>query len=352
MIAIVSRTEGVGSGAEIMLQHFLENWPDRYSFLIITARGSSIARSAGEMGYDVYELDFVAGKVWPNVKTLEILMHQIKTVRIVHAWASKSVEIAWYLSRRMRVPLTMSMHDHPQAKYLSPRKHRLMKWISNCSIGTVAVSKAVENACRQYGYHAQLTTIYNGLPPSTVSRKLEANSRVRIGFLGMNAPGKGFELIAEWIRKSSGLPDVEWLCFGDPCDSYQAITKMLISEGHKGLYFAGRRSAPDIFSTIDVLVHASTMFDSFPTVLLEAACAGVPSVASSSGGAPEIVVEGSTGFLFDCLFPEEGYKKLDFLISNENARKKFGRNARQRFTENFTIDKMLKGYSAFWSLNT
>src|SRR2546422_2908287 len=44
----------------------------------------------------------------------------------------------------------------------------------------------------------------------------------------------------------------------------------------------------------------TTLFRSpFPTVLLEAAAAGVPVVASALGGAGEIVVQGETGLLFD-----------------------------------------------------
>jgi glycosyltransferase involved in cell wall biosynthesis len=61
-------------------------------------------------------------------------------------------------------------------------------------------------------------------------------------------------------------------------------------------------------------VLPSVLPDSFPTVILEAMAAAKPVVATRSGGASEMVVEGKTGFLIPIGEVKKGAKALDQLI--------------------------------------
>ena len=47
------------------------------------------------------------------------------------------------------------------------------------------------------------------------------------------------------------------------------------------------------------LVFPSRWYEPFGMVLLEAAAAGVPAIASRIAGVPELVIENKTGLLFD-----------------------------------------------------
>jgi len=96
-------------------------------------------------------------------------------------------------------------------------------------------------------------------------------------------------------------------------------------------------------------VHPSLIFDSLPTVLLEAARAGLPVVASDLGGAREIVEQGVTGWLFEPGGPEQGFAHLQALLADEGARQGMGAAARQRFLRAFTIERMIDDYRALWS---
>src|SRR2546422_11606114 len=93
----------------------------------------------------------------------------------------------------------------------------------------------------------------------------------------------------------------------------------------------------------------TTLFRSpFPTVLLEAAAAGVPVVASALGGAGEIVVQGETGLLFDPATPEVGLAHLRRLVADPGARARLGAAARARFERLFRAERMAEGYATFW----
>jgi len=81
---------------------------------------------------------------------------------------------------------------------------------------------------------------------------------------------------------------------------------------------------------------------------LEAAEAGVPVVASSLGGAGEIVVHGETGFLFDPAAPDVGLAHLRRLAADPGLRAQLGAAARMRFERLFRTERMVEAYAGFW----
>ena len=107
--------------------------------------------------------------------------------------------------------------------------------------------------------------------------------------------------------------------------------------------FRGQQDPETIFSEIDILVHPSTTFDSLPTALIEAARAGIPCIASLSGGACEIVDNGGSGIIFDPKNVFQGLEKLELLLGLQ-LRDQMGRAARQVFEERFQTERMAEEY--------
>lgn len=87
----------------------------------------------------------------------------------------------------------------------------------------------------------------------------------------------------------------------------------------------------------------STTFDSLPTALIEAARAGIPCVASSAGGAAEIVEDCISGFVFDPKCPVDGLERLKRLL-DPDLRKEMGSTARIFFKERFALERMVEEY--------
>ena len=71
------------------------------------------------------------------------------------------------------------------------------------------------------------------------------------------------------------------------------------------------------------------MDESFGLTAVEAAFFEVPVVATRRGGLPEIVIEGSTGFLVNSESPRELADRLLELISNGQVRRTMGTAARK-----------------------
>ena len=160
---------------------------------------------------------------------------------------------------------------------------------------------------------------------------------------------KGFYVISQWVAKTA-QHDVEWRFYGDITPCWRAEADDLASSLHDKVKFCGNVSPEIIFSEIDILVHASVEFETFGMVLVEAARAGIPSVASAMGAGGEIVVDGSTGYLFDPLGdPSAGLESLIRLIQDRGLRSEMGTKARKRYETTFTADIMARSYASFWN---
>lgn len=347
-VGIISRTEGAGSGAEMVLNYLLEGWSDTNSLVIITAKDSSVAQTAKRRGFRVVELCFVPYKILPNLREIENKLKELKGLSAIHAWAAKSFEISRYIAWRLHLPMTCTIHDHPQAGFYTQKKHWLLKTIAGLSRKVVAVSHAVKKECIDAGYTRSITVIQNGLPP--LEQKIVksfTDEPVTVGFLGMGSNLKGFEIVADWIRSTTDK-NVHWMLFGTVCEEYVPLIKQLEHEGHTHYSLAGRQEPAHIFPQIDVLVHASTSFDTYPTVLLEAARAGVAVIASMKGGSVEIVEQGKTGYLFDPATPAQGLAYLMELKGNSVLLETLSAQSLKRYEERFRIERMVNDYQMFW----
>jgi len=352
MIVIVSRTEGSGSGAEIVLNHLLESWPDKTNLCIVTAKSSSVAVMAKTSGFTCHELQFVPERIWPNWRELERVVPLLRTATSIHAWNSKSFEISWYLAKRTGLSLTCTMHDHPDAQFYTKKKRWLMKQIANSCYKIACVSAALRNECSQFGYRKQMDVIHNGLPDLPFYLKPSAPlTKFRIGFLGMGSNVKGFELVAEWIKQTRSEPAIEWHLYGELHSDYTAYVEELNNLPAKNFWLQGRQPQEKIFSEIDLILSPSTQFDAFPTVLLEASKYGLPAIAADYGGAVEIIEEGKTGFLFTASDREKPVQCIRLLKSDPQLYKTISENTRERFNKRFGIHNMIQQYQSFWNLN-
>jgi L-malate glycosyltransferase len=110
--------------------------------------------------------------------------------------------------------------------------------------------------------------------------------------------------------------------------------------------FVPNERVPEIMQTFDVLVHPSTVSESFGVVLLEAQACGVPVVATRVGGVPEVCVDQKTGFLVPPGDPEALAEKIITLAKDSELRKQMGMEARKFVLENYqwqdNVEKMLR----------
>lgn len=103
------------------------------------------------------------------------------------------------------------------------------------------------------------------------------------------------------------------------------------------------------YELADVVVVPSVIFDTFPTVNLEAMAAGKPVVATCFGGSPEIVIDGETGFIVNPFETATLAERLGRLLEDRDLSREMGRRGRARIGERFALDKQVERMLAIYA---
>jgi len=354
-VVVLSVTHEPAFGAERVLATLLQGLPDEFSTQCLLLRPDASALARWTAAASIRSKSWGARReaIWYNLLASFRAARELRAERvgIVHAWGVRAFEPSVLLAGLLGARVTGTLHDHPRATFLSSSRQLLLRALAPRLRPLVCVSQALAAACRDTGLDSDLMVIRNGLPElsSTVSQRepLRGASSVRVGFFGLYARWKGFETVRPWIEQTG--PEIEWHLYGDAAPEIRASCAQLQAKRLPNVVFHGWVDDAGTMDGIDVLLHASIDFDPYPTVLLEAARAGIPAVASNVGGASEIVVDGVTGFLFKAGDPA-GLVHLRRLASNSALRTTMGAAARRRFEMEFGVRQMVESHLNLWQL--
>src|SRR5207247_8999368 len=108
------------------------------------------------------------------------------------------------------------------------------------------------------------------------------------------------------------------------------------------LVFTGfRLDVPELLSEVTVSVLPCVSSEGLSNTLLESMAAGVPVVATTVGGNPEVVQDGRTGLLVPPRDPHALANAIGRLLQDPDLASRCGRAGRQRVAEHFSIDQMV-----------
>ncbi|MEC8948654.1 MAG: glycosyltransferase, partial [Candidatus Thermoplasmatota archaeon] len=94
------------------------------------------------------------------------------------------------------------------------------------------------------------------------------------------------------------------------------------------------------FAVAKVLALPSE-YEAFGIVLLEAAAAGLPAVATRVGGVPEAIIEGETGLLVEYGDATPLAAALGRLLDDPAGAREMGRKGRERARDEFDWDSIV-----------
>lgn len=101
-----------------------------------------------------------------------------------------------------------------------------------------------------------------------------------------------------------------------------------------------RRDIGRILSITDIFVLTS-LWEGFPVSVLEAASAGIPVVATDTGGIKEVIEDGRTGYLVSRRNINAMGARLGFLLRDRDARINMGQMTKARLDGEFKIENMV-----------
>lgn len=197
----------------------------------------------------------------------------------------------------------------------------------------------------------KLITIHNGidianlqfLPISVARQRLNLLPRNQIiGTIAYLYPNKGIRFfIAAAARILKQYPATQFVVLGtgeQQKNLQKFIEKLQISKKFFLLNPSGFSPA-SYLSAFDIFVLPS-LKEGFPYTILEAMAAGKPIVASSVGGIPEMLTDGTEGLLVKPGNDETLVQSLSRLIRDPGLAKKMGQQAQKKILH-FTLRKMI-----------
>ena len=169
-------------------------------------------------------------------------------------------------------------------------------------------------------------------------------NRYTIGCVGRIAPEKGqreFVMAASMILRA--IPTCRFLVYGAPLfgDENARHYHDEVRSSAEGLPIEFAGWTTDIsaaLSNLDLLLAPSASHDATPRVILEAFAAGVPVIAFRSGGIPELIDDGRTGFLAASV-PEMAGLAVELLTHCPERLLAISEAARAAWRADFTLDR-------------
>lgn len=156
-----------------------------------------------------------------------------------------------------------------------------------------------------------------------------------VGFVGRLTRDKGIsELVSAFVSLAD--PELRLLLVGDyePGDPLPVQTRQTI-ETSAQIIKTGFVADPAPYYHLMTVVALPTYREGFPSVVLQAAAAGKPVLATVATGAVDAVVDGVTGILVPLRQAEALAKALHTLLRDRPLMERLGRNARDRVLRDF-----------------
>ena len=182
----------------------------------------------------------------------------------------------------------------------------------------------------------------------------------RVGFIGRVVPIKDVKCFIKACRLCADqVPNVEFHVLGpteeDPAyfEECQTMVQMLGME--QLITFHGQVDVTQHFPRLDVSVLTSVS-EGQPLIILEAACAGVPTVATDVGSCSELLLGrtaedralGPSGVVTNIGRPAETGNALVMLLSDEPMRQRMIQSGLERVDRYYRQEKVIADYAAIY----
>lgn len=328
--------------------------------------GSAIAGAAAAAGHEVVT-HRIGGDL--DISAITFLAHTVRRLKpdLLHAHSRRGADYFGGMAAALAgVPAVLTRRvDKPATPVVSNLKYRAYDRV-------VAISDAVRRQLASQGVPAaKLRTIYSAIDADacqpTWSREqllaefgLEESQKV-VAVVAQLIARKGHNvLLAAWPYVLDQCPDAHLLVFGagrlqpdlqrrlDETKQQRDRGVILTPEQRRTVTFAGFR--PDLrefLGRVDLLVHPARQ-EGLGVSLLEAQAAGVPVVASISGGMPEAVARNQTGLLVPPDNPVALSDAIIQLLRDPDRRRTLGAAAADRMRAEFSPDRMVDDYLAVY----
>jgi sugar transferase (PEP-CTERM/EpsH1 system associated) len=206
----------------------------------------------------------------------------------------------------------------------------------------------------------KISVIHNGVDDERFSpdASVRANTREELGFasgdfcigcVGSLFPVKDHMTLLRAVAAAAECRENWRLVFIGEGPERPKLEAFLNNQPWRGrVSFLGVSArVPALLNAMDVYVLPS-IYEGISNSLLEAMSSGLPVVASTAGGNPELVVDGDSGLLFPVGDSPALSRQLKLLYRDAGLRNRLGRQARYRVQKEFSLKTMVQAYERMY----
>jgi glycosyltransferase involved in cell wall biosynthesis len=191
----------------------------------------------------------------------------------------------------------------------------------------------------------KLKLIYNGIE-DPLPNDYNKSELIEFGYIGRLDYSKGVDVLLRVIAKlKTSYPNIKLKIAGKGAEdkTLRQLAKDLgiVEQVNFIGWLTNYADVKEFIKDAYALVVPSRL-DNFPTVVLEALACKTVVIASNVGGIPDMVVNEQGGYLFENENEEELQTVMSKLIENKDLWKQQSILARERFLQNFSMEKHVR----------
>lgn len=354
------------------------------SGVVATELGIHLAKRGHEVHFITYDKPFRLGEYHPNVyfhvfdtpnypvfkhppyiMALANKIHEVakrESLDILHAHYAVPHATAIYLAKQMlggKIKTVTTLHG-TDVTIMSedPALKEITEFSANSCDAITSVSENLRlQTLESLNITKPITTIYNFVDTEEYKRtcscdvravlKIDPSDKVIIHISNFR-PVKRIKDVMEIFYGIQKEVSSHLLLVGDGPDiriAYEFVEQYGLKDR---VHFMGKQdNVVPIISCSDLFILPSEK-ESFGLAALEAMACEVPVIASITGGIPEVVIHGETGYLSAIGDVEDMINNALILLKDENLYNQFSKNGRDRalnaFNETFIVDQYIELY--------
>lgn len=283
-------------------------------------------------------------------------------IRVVHAHNLAPLVLGGLAARLVFPRPKVVYSEHNQIYSASDAHVSRFRHYVKLADRVIAVSYDLERTlARRIGLRDGVSVIHNGIDGKRFTRNPSAIAKIRaelgvaedeflVGTAVVISKQKGLvHLLGAAERVVRADPKVRFVIAGDGPLRAELEEKARVSGlGDKVRFLGYRSDIPDLVSALDTYVLPS-LWEGLPLALLEGLAIGVPLVATTVGGNPEVIVPGENGYLVP---PKDEGALADAILRVKAGGPAFAREVRERgrsrFERAFSEEAMTRAHESLY----
>ncbi|MBJ7599388.1 MAG: hypothetical protein DLM67_03000 [Candidatus Nephthysia bennettiae] len=296
----------------------------------------------------------VRGVLLGPIVVLDLALHR---PQVVHAYLPAGFVMGGLVARLARIPAVMASrmslsriadYPHRSLRLLANPANRVIDFQvcdSEAARSVVVGTERVEGD-RTAVIHSgsQLPDLSGQPPPPPSAWRLEAGEPAAVILANLTWQKNHEVLLRATAKVVAGCPSFRLVLIGEGAE--RSRIEGLVDElglGESVLLAGSVTEGSRLLRNFRFSVLSSRQ-ESFPNAVVESMAAGVPVVATSVGGIPELVRHGIDGLLVPPGEPDALAEAMLRLVWDPELATRMGEAARERVRQSFSIEKMVREF--------